>query len=253
MEHAPTGVKATVDHPTVKAGESFVLTASATDPDGDVTTFTWTVDKVSGWSKSGSPVEMTADGEFEPGTYVFTVTATDGHHPTKPTDTVTVTIEKEAEPDNMTLIIIIAAVLVIIVVAALFFIFRKKEEEGGVEERIESPARKEITMLEPESVPQDAAKASSPTEEYEIEEFDEIPKSATSNSQENEEIENLEALAEDLDKSDACPECGATLGANDMKCANCGAEFDLELECPGCKSPLGSTDKKCPGCGMQFE
>jgi hypothetical protein len=69
---------------------------------------------------------------------------------------------------------------------------------------------------------------------------------------EMEEIEEFEALAKVLDDTETCPECGAVLGPEDMRCSGCGAEFDIEMECPACKARLDPADRRCPGCGIEF-
>ncbi|MDG6226006.1 MAG: hypothetical protein QCI82_10910, partial [Candidatus Thermoplasmatota archaeon] len=245
----PTGLQSSVDPSMVKEGDTFTLSATATDPNSDPLTYTWTVDKVPAWSRTGQSVEVEASGDLKSGSYVFTVTVSDGKSAESPTDTVQVTIEETKKTDNTIMYIIVAAVILIVILIVAFFLMRKKPEEEG-----------EVEEILPDSEPMGLDVTEDDVEEYPAPEL-EIPPGGEMLEEEEEiedvevnmeDVEDLEALANELDMADACPECGFSLGPSDTKCPGCGVEFDLEMECPNCASAVPEGSNVCPGCGAKF-
>jgi hypothetical protein len=113
----------------VKEGESFTLSVSATDGQGDDLTYTWTQNMDTSWEKTGASITVE---DLEPGTYTFTVTVSDGT--LSDTETFSVTIaEKEVEDDDPTMVIIIIVVVVLLVILLIIILVvmkgKKKEEE----------------------------------------------------------------------------------------------------------------------------
>jgi predicted amidophosphoribosyltransferase len=50
---------------------------------------------------------------------------------------------------------------------------------------------------------------------------------------------------------DLCPDCSAPLGAEDVVCPVCGAEF--AFDCPECGAELPADADACPECGTLFD
>jgi hypothetical protein len=232
QEEPPTGLQASVDKVKVMEGETFTLSATATDLNSDPLTFTWTVDKVPSWSETVQSLDVDAEGDFKPGTYVFSVMVTDGRSTVKPTDTVTVTIEEKSETSYVPYIIAISAIVILILVIAAFFYFRKKDDVDSFEE-IPPKVTDDPKPVQP-AIPVETKNVSPPV--------------ATPADQDLPPVET----AEPADKFNTCPDCGASLEPNDTTCPGCGAEFEVVLECPTCQAsiPLGS--QNCPSCGLAF-
>jgi hypothetical protein len=82
------------DNLTVKENEIFTLEVEATDPEFEDLTYEWTNDLDSGWTTSGSSVDLTG---FDPGDYVFSVVVTDEIGNTR-TESISVTILDNMSP-----------------------------------------------------------------------------------------------------------------------------------------------------------
>ncbi|MCU0799965.1 MAG: hypothetical protein MUC62_09895 [Candidatus Thermoplasmatota archaeon] len=238
---APTNVVASVDKEVVKEDESFVLTGAATDANNDdVLTFTWTHDKDTAWKMTGESV--TVDG-LSPDTYIFTLTVSDGTLSAK--DTVSVTVEKKGT-GSLPITLIIAGVIFAIIIVVIIIIFARRgttEEEKGDDssEPMETAPTSEKTGTDEEDVivgppASDEAPPMPPRGET-------IAKEGLAATT----VTDVEMLA------DPCPECGNPLGANEMKCHSCGAEFDLDLYCPNCESKIDESDSVCKNCGIKFD
>lgn len=266
----PTGADATTDKDRVEVGYSFVLTANATDPEGDDLVYTWTVDRISTWSVQGKTVTIFATDPFVPGTYTFTVSVSDGISSSRSTDIVTVIIEEEEVSPELPLfliIIIIIVAMVIIVTLVYFFVLRGKDD---MEETPEMMGPEPTLGVEAPSIDEKVSDEGGIAEmeeddEIEITEEMDIPiaasvgtaKAPAPPTEESEDVQELEQLIEDLERTeeeiqDLCPECGSPLGPTDSSCPSCGTEFELALECPNCGAVVEDKASHCPSCGIQF-
>jgi len=237
---APTNVVASVDKEVVKEDEKFVLTGAATDANNDVLTFTWTHDKDTAWKMTGKSV--TVDG-LGPGTYIFTLTASDGTLSAK--DTITVTVEKK--DSEFPILFVLGGVLLVIIIAVIvFFIMRKGPADEGKVDDIPEP-------IEPAPIPEeDGVDDETPEAETSISDAGRsIPPQAADQTQKLGTSSGDRTDVEML--GDPCPECGNPIGVNDMKCPSCGAEFDLDLYCPNCDSKIDESDTVCKNCGIKFD
>jgi len=257
----PTGADARVDISTLKEGETFTLTGTATDANNDQLTYTWTVDQIPGWSKVGPEQAIVAEDPFVPGTYVFTLTVSDGIAPETVQDTVTVTIEKKADTSSTPIwifIVAIAAVVVIIAVLVYFFLVKGKGDEEPVEMGPSDAADDLGGPAPPSQMADEAIEEESMEESYQAPAVSvQAPTAPSPTEGEAEDVQELEQLIEDLEKTeeeieDLCPECGSPLGPQDTACPSCGAEFELALECPNCGSVVEDNVGSCPSCGIQF-
>jgi hypothetical protein len=168
--NAPVISEAKADKTTVKKDEKFTLTVSATDEDGDELTYTWKVNLISTWEKTGTSVDVE---DLEPGTYIFTVTVSDGED--EVTRTVTVTVEEEEDdPISIIIIIVIVVIAILAILLILFFILKggkKEEEEAPVEEESaegEMPEEESLEGMEgdmPEEEPLEGMEGDMPDEE----------------------------------------------------------------------------------------
>ncbi len=234
LEQPPTGLQASVDKPSVKEGEAFHLSAAASDQNGDPLTFTWTVDKVPAWSKTTQSLDVSANGEFKAGTYIFSVMVTDGRSLVKPTDTVTVTIEEKNESSNFIYIIAAVALVIIILIAAAFFYFKKKEDPSPTEE-VFTPINDE-PMEDTQTVQNEMPAVPSPI--LPPKDHNALPV----------------VIAGPSSKSnDNCPTCGAALGPADTTCSACGTEFEVVLSCPICEAVVPTGSQTCPSCGLALD
>ena len=271
FNHQPTGLTASVQDKTenkVKEGEGFVLEATASDPDGDELTYTWSSSDMPSFSKSGPTINV--DG-LDPGDYSFTVTVDDDHGGVTEY-TLNVVVEEEEEPANWWIYILIAVIVIVVIAVILFFLLKNVEEE-----------EEEPTEMEPEEIPgideseyggeelgiesdfgMESMEPPKPETSYVGDMYEETPEMEESEppaeeeeSEDTEEVEQLEQLIEDLEQTeeeigDVCPECGASLGPEDSECPNCGAQFELALECPNCGAVVEEDMSECPNCGVQF-
>ncbi len=273
----PTGLTATVDLATIKEGETITLSASASDVEDDLI-YTWTND-INALTYTGDNWTVS---DLEPGTYIFTVSVTDGVNDPV-TYEVTVVVEKKAEDDGISPIVIILIVIVVLAIigAVVFFVMKGKDEdeeeapteiapegEGTyVEEQYEEPdmfgeappmegpptidepvPSYEETALEPEEAAAELPPAAPIYEEQAA------PEAVM--DEESQEVQDLEALIDDLeseeDDEDVCPECGTLLEPTDTECPGCGAQFEVALECPNCGGAVAETDEACPSCSVSF-
>ncbi len=270
----PTGLTATVDLATIKEGETITLSASASDVEDDLT-YTWSND-INALTYSG---ENWTVADLEPGTYIFTVSVTDGVNAPITTD-VTVIVEKEDETPGPNLVVIILIVIVVLAIigAVVFFVMKGKgedEEEAPteiapegegtyVEEQFEEPDMfGEAPPMEgpptlDEPIPTEMAyEPEAAVEEAPMyEEQVAIDESEAIMDEESQEVQDLEALIDDLeseeDEEDVCPECGTLLEPTDAECPGCGAQFEVALECPSCGGTVAETDEACSSCGVSF-
>ncbi|MGA1873743.1 MAG: PKD domain-containing protein [Thermoplasmatota archaeon] len=256
------------------------LEAIASDADGDSMTYSWAATPDTGWTGNGATVIVDLGG-FEPGTYTFTVTVSDGEGGNdQATETVEVTASEEADGPPMWMIVLIIVVILAIVGAVVFYVLRGGEtEEEEIPEELapqppdafegpEAPAigGEEISedygmeggmmeedleegMLEEDMLEGIEGPAMAPP----TEEVYDLP-----DESEMQEVQDLEALIDEMERTeeeigDVCPECSAPLGPYDSKCGNCGAEFELALECPNCGAVIEEDTESCPGCGVSFQ
>jgi ribosomal protein L40E len=230
-ESPPTGLQASVDKPTVKVDETFTLSAAASDPNADPLTFTWTVDKVPAWSKTGQSIDVKADGDFKPGTYIFSVMVTDGRSAVEPTDTVAVTVGETKGTSNLIFIIPIVVLAIIVLIGTTLFIYGKHDKPAPIEV-IESPG-KDI----PDQGPQ---------------KFQDVPITVPvpNASPDNQSAPPVEVAEPASGNVDVCPTCGASLGPEDTKCSACNTEFELTLQCPKCGTEIPPGSESCSSCGL---
>jgi len=231
---APTNVVASVDKEVVKEDEKFVLTGAATDANNDVLTFTWTHDKDTAWKMTGKSV--TVDG-LGPGTYIFTLTASDGTLSAK--DTITVKVEKKESGTPIGIIIGIVLVIIIIVAIVVYLVIMKKSSKPAELELEDTPPQ---TDQEPEM-------ESAPMEDTEKIIPDPLQ---AKQGQAKPTVTDYENTPE-KDAGEPCPECGTMLSQTDTKCPVCGAEFDIEFQCPKCQESITNPGSKCPACGIAFD
>ncbi len=120
----------------VEEGESFDLSVSASDEQGDDLTYTWTHNQNTDWEMTGETITVT---DLEPGTYTFTVTVEDPEG-LSATQTFSVTIaEKEEDDDDMTVVIIIIVVIVLLVILLIIILVVMKGKKKEEEEMPETP------------------------------------------------------------------------------------------------------------------
>ncbi len=277
--NAPTGLSAFADFAEIKEGDPVTLSALATDVEDDLT-YTWS-NNVDDQTWTGENWTLT---DLEPGTYIFTVSVTDGVNDPVTYD-VTVVVEKKDEPakSNLFVIILIVIVVLVIIGAIVFFVMKSKGEEEEeapteiapegegtyVEEQYEEPEMFGAPpMPSMEGPPTIDEPVPSYEEAYEQEEAAaELPpavpeeqaaydESEAVMDEESQEVQDLEALIDDLeaedDGEDVCPECGTPLEPTDSECPGCGAQFEVALECPNCGGAVAETDEACPSCGVAF-
>lgn len=120
----------------VEEGESFDLSVSASDEQGDDLTYTWTHNQNTDWEMTGETITVT---DLEPGTYTFTVTVEDPEG-LSATQTFSVTIaEEEEDDDDMTVVIIIIVVIVLLVILLIIILVVMKGKKKEEEEMPETP------------------------------------------------------------------------------------------------------------------
>jgi rubrerythrin len=261
------------------------LSVDADDDDGDPLTYTWSVTPDTGWTGSGSEPEVDL-GDFEPGTYTFTVLIEDGNGG-QTQDSITIEVTEEEKETNILMIIIaVAAVVLVAAAAGGAFLFLRSQREEEEEVPIEEPPHVEPEPIEEtyespfatESYEEPTVhETPAPLEEIEAEEEDleadlygedsyqmdeEVKESlqALPSAEEEEEIDevsDLERLLSDMEEmedevGDNCPECGEPLGPYDSECPACGAQFEVALECPSCGAVVEDDADQCPSCGASF-
>ncbi|MDG6225037.1 MAG: zinc ribbon domain-containing protein, partial [Candidatus Thermoplasmatota archaeon] len=259
----PTGAQAITMASEVKEGEIISLSATATDPNDDPLTYTWTVDRIPSWTRSGQEIDVLASGDFKPGDFIFTVTVSDGKSTETATDSVEVTIIKDGDsnPLPIWLIVLIIGISVIaIIILVYFFVIKGKDDEEPME--IEpDPAYGGSGIEDPSGVPE-MDEEDDMIIDSDIPTSSEQPTMSDDMSMEEDEgeedVQELEQLIVDLEKTeediqDLCPECGASLGPMDEVCPNCGSEFELALECPNCSTVVEEGLESCPKCGVLFK
>jgi hypothetical protein len=267
----PTGATAVADRTSVEEGESFTLSAAATDPDMNTLTYTWTCEELPSWTQSGKTVLVRADGAFVPGTYKFTVKVSDGISSTTTSDDITVTVNEKTQSEGKisTLMIILVIIITVTAIVVLVYFFVVREREEVEDEQPMEMGPEPTVMAEPPSIQVETETEIGATDdEVQITQDKVIsapvapaPPSQAAHAltapDESEDVQELEQLIEDLEKteeeiSDLCPECGSPLGAGDTTCPSCGTEFELALECPNCGSMVEDKSTNCPSCGIQF-
>jgi hypothetical protein len=135
VNDAPSGV--TVNQPSdYKEGQDQTVTASATDPDGDTLTYTWS-SNVSGEIGTGSEINLSLPA----GPHTITLVVTDGSGGSV-TYTFDIDVQKvegegdgDGEDDEFPWLIVIIVVIVLIVVGIILFLVmsKKKEDEDSQE------------------------------------------------------------------------------------------------------------------------
>ncbi len=273
----------------IPANKELTLTAVASDVETDPAdlVYTWSVDEDPSWSDSGRVITVT---DFEPGTYTFHVTISDGSDETVEGQTTVVIAEAEEEPSFPIIWIIIIVVLAIIIIAVLlYFVTRGREEEEEEPEElppdveagmpqpgaesmdyeigaVPPPSEVEPVMPQPEAVGvMEQETYEEPLQEEEVVEETVPPgppaaeeESVMDEDSELEEVQDLESLMQDMERTeeemgDVCPECGSPLGPYDTQCGSCGAQFEIALECPNCGAVIEEKVDTCPNCGVQFQ
>ncbi len=269
----PTGLAAFADVTQIMEGDPVTLSALAADVEDELT-YTWS-NNVDDQTSTGENWTLT---DLKEGTYIFTVSVTDGVNAPVTYD-VTVVVEKEEEPDGPNVIVIILIVIVVLAIigAVVFFVMKGKGEDEDapteiapegegtyVEEQYEEPDMfgEAPPMEGPPTIDEPVP---SHEESYEPEEeVAELPPMAYEKQvapeavmdEESQEVQDLEALIDDLEaeegEEDVCPECGTPLEPKDSECPGCGAQFEVALECPNCGGAVAETDEACSSCGVAF-
>lgn len=247
------------DKTKINAGEDVELTVDAEDPENDTLSYQWTHDQDQDWSMTGNRIVVL---DLEIGTYTFLVKVSDGR--SEVSDEIIITVEDDDDELGILPFIVIAVVVVIlIVVVVLVLVFKKKDSEmdNGFQStekqiQINTEISNEDVSLE---VNQDIPQINEPVmEDYPTGRYEE-PNTEPMNM-ETAEIANQETSSEQYVSNDAqaisdnedCPECGSSIGPDENKCSNCGAEFDIKLECPVCGHLADNTEQNCPMCGSAF-
>jgi hypothetical protein len=254
---------------TIAKNKKLSIDASASDADEDTLSYSWSVSQYPEWTASGPSIEVDL-GDFEPGTYIFTVMVTDGNGgQALRSATVEVTAADEAGGPPAWVIILIILVILVIVGAVVFYVIR-----GGEGEEEEIP--EEMAPQPPESfegsTEEPGYEPPVPGEEF-PEDYDDYGESILDEGEEGvlapeegiplpeesemQEVQDLESLIDEMERTeeeigDVCPECDAPLGPYDSQCGNCGAQFELALECPNCGAVVEEDISTCPGCGVDF-
>ncbi len=275
--HHPTISPLVPSATSIAKNKDLTITASAADADSDAMTYAWSVSPYTGWTGTGSEVVVDL-GDFEPGTYTFTVLVSDGNGGTvQSSTTIEVTEADESSGPPVWVIILIILVILVIVGAVVFYVIRGGE---GAEDEIPE----ELAPQPPESFedPMGDPGYDSPFQTGDLEEEDDmyddtvVDESVMDESYENDmdaappgdivplpedpemqEVNDLESLIDEMERTeeeigDVCPECSAPLGPYDAECGNCGAKFELALECPSCGAVVEEDVDACPGCGVGF-
>jgi hypothetical protein len=168
----------------VEEGTDVELTCTASDPEGDTLTYTWTNDQDTEWTASGMTVTVPGD-YFEVGkSYKFTCTVSDGTLEDSIDSNVIKIVEKDTVefPIGILFGVIGVLVLVIIIVIVVIVIMKggKKEEEEpelGAEEPVEEEGMEE-PMPEEDEMPMEepmAEEGEMPVEETEVPEEPQPP------------------------------------------------------------------------------
>jgi hypothetical protein len=230
---APVITKATSDQEKVKEGEAFTLTGAATDPDGDKVTFWWTRNKAASWRADGSSVKVF---DLPPGTYTFTLHASDGD--LESTDTVVVRIEEEEK--GFPWEVIVAAAIILAVIALLIMLLTRKERSKEGPEQVATGEG-------------DVPKAKGQMEERSDENITDSAELPEDDMDEDlDEAEDDDIGQDDEELTEPCPECGAGMAPGDMRCPGCGAMFEEVLACSKCGSEVSGGHATCPSCGERF-
>ncbi|MGA1848890.1 MAG: PKD domain-containing protein [Thermoplasmatota archaeon] len=109
---------------TVKPGGEVTLTVEASDPENGSLTFTWTHNQDPDWQMTGNQVTVR---NLQKGTYVFTVTVSDGYSNATYTSEVKVKDEETGSPFLIMIIVVVVVVLIIVIVVVLLLMKRKKK------------------------------------------------------------------------------------------------------------------------------
>ncbi len=272
---APTGLVASADVTEIKEGDPVTLSALATDGDGDTLTYTWS-NNVDDQTWTGENWTLT---DLKEGTYIFTVSVTDGVNDPVTYDVTVVVEKKDDEPCISPIVIILIVIVVLAIIGAIVFFVMKGKGEDEEEAPTEIAPEGEGTYVEDqyeepgmfgEAPPMEGPPAidepvPSYEEPYEPEEaaaelppavYEEQVAPETAMGEESQEVQDLESLIDDLEaeegEEDVCPECGTPLEPTDSECPGCGAQFEVALECPSCGGAVAETDEACPSCGVAF-
>ncbi|MGA1792613.1 MAG: PKD domain-containing protein [Thermoplasmatota archaeon] len=108
----------------VKPGGEVTLSVEALDPENGTLTYTWTHDQDPDWRMTGNPITVR---NLQKGTYIFTVTVSDGYSNETYTRQIDVKDEEAGSSLLLILIIVIVIVLIIVIVAVLLLMKRKKK------------------------------------------------------------------------------------------------------------------------------
>ena len=260
---APVITSLSADSTEINVGQDVTLTVVATDNENDPLTYTWTMSEDSGFSMQGSVITVS---DLKKGSHTFTVTVSDGRSEVH--DSITIEVkEKESKGSLLPVILIVTAIIIVIVIVIIVIFVRKG---GGDSEKEEKEAPETATSTETfdsqmnyeqpitEQAVEDNIQSDGPLPPSQS--YEEVPVQETTTLTEyevpaEESLEAPEETEENVSESEnqnTCPECGALLSDTDLKCPNCGAEFELEFECPNCGGAMQSSSGPCPTCGSEF-
>ncbi len=270
VNHIPTIEQPTSSADEIAKNKKLQLSVVAVDDDSDTLSYTWTVAPATGWTGAGAEPEVDL-GDFEPGTYTFTVVVEDGNGGSAQ-ETITVEVTKAEEETSTTIFIIIAIVVVLLIIIVIVVLVMRGNSDEEIEappmegppeisETYEDPIMEESYEAPPtqeeETYPEEyVSEPVSPVEEeYPV--YEETVEAPLIEEEEEDEISDLESLIGEMEEieeevGDECPECGQILGPTDSQCAACGAQFEVALECPGCGVVVEENVTTCPSCGVSF-
>ncbi len=230
---APVITKAASDLEKVKEGGAFTLTGMANDPDGDKVIFWWTRNKAASWRADGSLVKVF---DLPPGTYTFTLHASDGD--LESTDTVVVRVEEE-EKGFPWEVIVVAAVILAVIALLIMLLTRKERSKEGSEQVATGEG--------------DVHEAKGPIEERSDESITDSAELPEDDLDEDlDEAEDDDIGPDDEELTEPCPECGTGMASGEMRCPGCGAMFEEVLACSKCGSEVSGGHAACPSCGERF-